>query len=95
MHGGGDAWHGACVAGGMHGKRCVWQGVCVVGACIVGVACVAGVCGRWTCVQETVTEVGGTHPVGMHSCLLDYFNALLMLCIRHNSKQARSDQTNS
>ena len=54
---GGHAWQG-----GMCGGACVAGGACVVGgwqgACV---ACVAG---------ETATAVDGTHPTGMHSCLL-------------------------
>ena len=46
---------GACVAEGVHDRS-----VCVVGA-YMAVGMHAG---------ETVTEAGGTHPTGMHSCLL-------------------------
>ena len=49
VHGGGD------VAGGMHGRGCVFGR----GGMHGGGACVAG---------ETATAVGGTHPTGMHSC---------------------------
>ena len=41
VHGGGDAWHGACVAGDMHGKRCVAGGVYGGGMHSGG-----GMCGR-------------------------------------------------
>ena len=60
---GGHAWLGGMCGGGMHGGGSmwmgghVWQGVCVVG----GGACVAG---------ETATAEDGTHPTGMHSCVL-------------------------
>ena len=35
-----------------------WQGVCIVRGCVAA---------------ETATESGGTHPTGMHSCLLKWF----------------------
>ena len=58
---------GACVAGGMHGRRAYMVGVvhggrhARQGACVAmgGGACMAG---------ETATAVGSMHPTGMHSC---------------------------
>ena len=69
---------GVCMAGGVHGRGCAWQGVCMggmhgrggvcgrVGAYMKG-ACMTGVC-VWGGAGETATAVGGTHPTGMHSC---------------------------
>ena len=64
---GGHAWQGACVAGGMCGGGNVWQG---------GMHC-GGVCGRghawWGggCVAGKMAfAADGTHPIGMHTCLL-------------------------
>ena len=57
---GGHVWHeGACVAWGLCGLEShVWQrGHAWQGACMAG---------------ETATTVDGTHPTGMHSCLLVY-----------------------
>ena len=54
VHDGGHAWQGVCMAGGVHGRGHVWHG--------------GGVCGRGVCAEEMATEVGGTHPTGMHSC---------------------------
>ena len=43
----------------MHGGRHAWQG---------------GMGGRGACVAgKTAIAAGGTHPTGMHSCLLQYF----------------------
>ena len=55
----GHAWQGgmhsrsACMAGGMHGRRCAWYGACMARAMHAG---------------ETPTEAGDMHPTGMHSC---------------------------
>ena len=49
-------WGEACMAGGVHGGGCAWQG-CVHG----GGACVAG---------KMAIAAGGTHTTGMHSCSL-------------------------
>ena len=68
----GHAWQGvcmvgACMPGGMHGRGCAWQrgvhggGICDRRHSWLGVCGVAG---------EMATAVGGTHPTGMHSCLL-------------------------
>ena len=63
---------GACMAGGVHGR-----GVCVAGGCAAGGVCIAG--GVWwgVCMarghawqEKTVIAVGGTHPTGMHSCIM-------------------------
>ena len=69
MHGvGGVHGRGACMAGGMHGGGYVWQQVCVVGG---GDMHGRGIHDRGTCmVGETATAADGTHPTGMHSCLL-------------------------
>ena len=68
------------MASGMHGGEGVHEGACVVGACIVRVRVVGecmgmygrgGMHSRGACmVGETATAAGGTHPTGMHSCLL-------------------------
>ena len=50
--------------GGVHGRgACVPRGVCVAGGHAWWGVCVAG---------ETASEAGGTHPTGMHSCLLQF-----------------------
>ena len=56
---------GACVAGG-----CMAEGVCVRGreGYVWQGACMAGG-GGWVHAGETATEAGGTHLIGMHSCL--------------------------
>ena len=65
----GHAWQGdmhgrgVCVAGGYAWGH-AWQGACMVGR-------------GGMCAGETVTEVGGTHPTGMHSCSILYFNFTL------------------
>ena len=74
MCGGGHAWQGTYMAGGMHSRGHAWLGVCMAG----GRACVAGgggVDGRGasrlggTCVAgETGTAASCMHPTGMHSC---------------------------
>ena len=62
----------ACVAGGgMHGRgTCVaWGGMCGMGVCgLEGHVWQRGAC----MAGETATAVDGTHPTGMHSCLLVY-----------------------
>ena len=56
---------GVCVAG-----EHVWQRV---GACMAGQVCMVE--GEGGCVQggKMATEVDGTHPTGMHSCLSGIF----------------------
>ena len=54
---GGVCGRGACMAGGMPGKGGMHGRGCVW----QGGACVAG---------ETATAADGTHPTGMHSCLV-------------------------
>ena len=50
--GGGMCGRGACMVGDIHGEGHTWQGVCMVGACVVG----EGMCGRghvwweWACI---------------------------------------------
>ena len=66
MYGRGHSWQGDAWQGGMHDRRCAWQGVCMAAGCVAGdmhnrEACVA---------RETATTADGTHPTGMHSCLL-------------------------
>ena len=65
VHGRGHAWWGGgCMTGGMCGwGACVtWGGMCGGGhVWLRGEACVAG---------EIATAAGGTHPTGMHSCLI-------------------------
>ena len=67
MHG-----RGAYVVGGMHGRG--GGGMCGRVCVVKGGAYVAGRSAWWgdvTCVAgETVTAADGTHPTGMHSCLL-------------------------
>ena len=47
--------------GDLHGRGCRGGGVCMVG----------GMHGREACVAvETSTAADGTHPTGMHSCIL-------------------------
>ena len=54
---------GASVAGGMQGRGCAWQGVCVAGGTFMaGGACLTG---------EMATAAGGTHPTGMRSCSIN------------------------
>ena len=75
VHGSRHAWKGMCMAGGVNGMVCAWQGGAYVaggmqgrGACMVGGmhggnawgACMAG---------ETAIAAAGMHPTGMHSCL--------------------------
>ena len=59
---------GVCV---WQGRGHAWQGVCV-GVCMARGACMAGgLCGRGACMtEEMAIAAGGTHPTGMHSCLL-------------------------
>ena len=58
--GGGHAWQGACMAGGMHGREHAWQWGMHGGGCAgQGGVCIAG---------EMATAGDGTHPTGMHSC---------------------------
>ena len=88
--GGGHAWRrgcawqkGACMAGGMHGRRtCMAGGMCGRGhawqrACMAGGhvwwgayrSMAGGMCDRGTCVAgETATGEDGMYPTGMHSC---------------------------
>ena len=84
MHGGGHAWWGVCMAGGMHGRMGhAWQGACMAGACMVGGMCGRGVHGRWhawqgghvwhTRPQQILRDTGGTHPTGMHSCFANFW----------------------
>ena len=59
MAGGGSAWQGACMAGGVGGlyggEGCAWQG--------------RGMHSRGTCLAgQTATAADGRHPTGMHSC---------------------------
>ena len=64
---------GACMAGGhvwqrgMHGRGCAWQGDVHGGGICDRRHSWWGVCGG---AGEMATAVGGTHPTGMHSCLL-------------------------
>ena len=48
----GHVWQGgSCMAVGMHGRGCAWQGGH----------------GRGMCAGDMATGVGGMHPTGMHS----------------------------
>ena len=93
---GGDAWQGACMAGGMHGRMGMHgeggmrgRGACVAGrACMAKGACVAG----WACMVRGMRGMadnmgygqwaGGTHPTGMHSCYIITFKwqHILQVC---------------
>ena len=66
MHGRGHVWQG-----GMHGGRgaCIAWGMHGIGVCMTGGVCMA---------RETATAADGTHPTGMHSCLLHFFVFLKM-----------------
>ena len=59
----GHAWQRG-VHGGMHVRGHVDGGACMAGDHVWQWECVA----RGMHVGETATEVGGTHPTGMHSC---------------------------
>ena len=50
--------------GGVHGRGHVWQGACMVGACMAGGVCVVGAC----MAGAMATAVDSMHPTGMHSC---------------------------
>ena len=57
--------------GGVHGKGGVWEGVCGRGHVWQGGMCGVGVHGRGGMrAGEMATEAGGTHPTGIHSCLV-------------------------
>ena len=84
MHGRGACvagWTHAWQGGGMHDRGHAWWEVCVVGVCMAEGACmVVGMHDRGACVAgapppcmagETTTEADGTHPTGMHSCLIE------------------------
>ena len=47
----------------------VWQGACMIGACMAG---------------ETATAVDSVHPTGMHSCTKKFF-MIISLIIEHLS----------
>ena len=82
MHGrGGHAWEQVYMVGGVHGGGHMWQGrACMVGACVAkGVACMAG---------ETTTAADGTHPTGMHSCLL-----MIVVAVEERLRQCYSATT--
>ena len=64
--------------GGIHGRGCAWQEVCMAGGmhgwgmCGGGHAWQGGMCAWWggACMaRETATAMDGTHPTEMHSCL--------------------------
>ena len=85
---------GGCVVEGtcMAKRRHVWQGgSCMVKGGHVGQkgACVAkgwGVRGRYTAGHCA----GGTHPTGMHSCAIKYFNVpFRLLCSRSRRTRSR------
>ena len=72
LAGEGHAWQG-----GMHGRGCTWQGgmhgrehAWRRGVRGRGGACVAG---------ETATVADGTHPTGMHSCLVLIIFSLILV----------------
>ena len=70
---------GSVHGGGMHGRGvCVCCGeACMVGVCVAGGVIVVG----GMRAGETATEVGGTHPTRMHSCL--------QMCLLRNLFQDR------
>ena len=50
----------------------VWQGVCMAG----------GMHGRMACMaEEMATAVDGTHPTGMHSCIIFVNNRRTGICL--------------
>ena len=56
--GGGRAWRGACMAGGVHGRGHAWWGCAWQGACVAGGMHGGGVHGRGACLA------GGVHGRG-------------------------------
>ena len=87
---GGHVWWGACLAGGMHWGHawqrhawwgCAWQGHAWQGLCVAGgPAWPRGCVWQWVCVaEETATSADGTHPTGMHSCIISNFR---IQCVR-------------
>ena len=72
-----------CVADGYMWQRHTWWGTYVVGVhvranvagtCVAAVSCMTrgggGMYGGGSvCAKDIVTEAGGTHPTGMHSCV--------------------------
>ena len=62
---GGMCGRGACMVGG----ACIAWGMHGIGVCMTGGVCMA---------RETATAADGTHPTGMHSCLLHFFVFLKM-----------------
>ena len=86
MHGSGDMYGRGCVwHEGMCGRGACVARVCMVGVCgrghawqehvwqgdMVGTCMAGGMHGREACMAgEMAMAAGGTHPIGMHSCLL-------------------------
>ena len=73
MHGrgGGLAWQGACIAGGVHGRGHAWQRVCMAGgvhgrgACVAGAGCVwQGGMHRRGCAWQGACMAEGVHGRG-------------------------------
>ena len=63
----GHAWQGVWMAGGH-----VWQGGMHGGACVARGACMPHIPPPQT-PRDTVGQcAGGTHPTGMHSCIMFY-----------------------
>ena len=88
VHGGGHAWWGACMAGGMRGMGAAyvawgsaWQGACVTGGCVWQ----GGMRGMHTPPPDTTRYgqwAGGTRPTGMHTCFqIKFSNQHLFLKI--------------
>ena len=80
MRGRGDV-HGRG-QGCVYGRGCVWwgrgmhgRGPCVAGGMHGRGACLAVGCAWWReCMAGKTAIAGGTHPTGMHSCLLNDYN---------------------
>ena len=75
---GGHVWWGACMAGGMHARGCVWQGGVCGGEVQHGrghawQGCVHGREGGMHA-GEMATAASGMHPTGIHSCLAAKFS---------------------
>ena len=56
------------------GGACAWGGACSGGCLLQGVVPAPGGCllGGWVETLMMATAAGGTHPTGMHSCLIKF-----------------------
>ena len=77
--GGRHAWQGDMHGKGVHDRGCMR---CGGGACMPGGMCDGGhvwhggMHGRGACVAGKTIAAGGTHPTGMHSCLITCSNQI-------------------